>query len=359
MKNYLAHHGVAGQKWGQRHGPPYPLNSNPSKQASLKAKSKSSYNKLYGGNEPSHEVHTMKSISATALLATAIATALIGTKMGNDRQKAKEEKNASSANKDIDETYDLDERYADIGGEKGLNKNETRAQISKKYEVFRDLKAKDYGKKDYKKWYEDMANENQRVDETLTDISKLDKSPIDKAIRYEEITRKGTSSGGIDSLKSKDVTSMLQSAKKSEYGIYDEDDSWESIAKNDRVAGDTDDTMVLFENILANNSNKKNGTRYLLSSKDGSTNILLDYKPSKDWAISEGLQSDELPMAVINLNKINSSYATLTNNMDSSPTLDTYRAGASLQEALESNFLDGENKKLKLYDLGELEIQNK
>ncbi len=41
MKNYLAHHGVAGQKWGQRHGPPYPLNPNPSKQAKLKAKSKS------------------------------------------------------------------------------------------------------------------------------------------------------------------------------------------------------------------------------------------------------------------------------------------------------------------------------
>ena len=41
MKNYLAHHGVAGQKWGQRHGPPYPLNPNASKQASLKAKSKS------------------------------------------------------------------------------------------------------------------------------------------------------------------------------------------------------------------------------------------------------------------------------------------------------------------------------
>ena len=29
MKNYLAHHGVAGQKWGQRHGPPYPLSRNP------------------------------------------------------------------------------------------------------------------------------------------------------------------------------------------------------------------------------------------------------------------------------------------------------------------------------------------
>ena len=30
LKNYyLAHHGVAGQKWGQRHGPPYPLSRNP------------------------------------------------------------------------------------------------------------------------------------------------------------------------------------------------------------------------------------------------------------------------------------------------------------------------------------------
>lgn len=26
-KYYLAHHGIPGQKWGQRHGPPYPLNS--------------------------------------------------------------------------------------------------------------------------------------------------------------------------------------------------------------------------------------------------------------------------------------------------------------------------------------------
>ncbi|MBQ3932881.1 MAG: hypothetical protein II653_03930, partial [Lachnospiraceae bacterium] len=29
MLLYLAHHGVAGQKWGQRHGPPYPLSRNP------------------------------------------------------------------------------------------------------------------------------------------------------------------------------------------------------------------------------------------------------------------------------------------------------------------------------------------
>ena len=53
MMNYIAHHGTPGQKWGQRHGPPYPLNPNPSKQAKLKANSKSSYTKLYGGDRPS------------------------------------------------------------------------------------------------------------------------------------------------------------------------------------------------------------------------------------------------------------------------------------------------------------------
>lgn len=26
--NYLSHHGVQGQKWGIKNGPPYPLNSN-------------------------------------------------------------------------------------------------------------------------------------------------------------------------------------------------------------------------------------------------------------------------------------------------------------------------------------------
>ncbi len=62
MKNYLAHHGVAGQKWGQRHGPPYPLNSNPSKQAKLKAKSKSSYNKLYGNNNTKKKPSVMEEI---------------------------------------------------------------------------------------------------------------------------------------------------------------------------------------------------------------------------------------------------------------------------------------------------------
>jgi hypothetical protein len=34
----LYHHGVEGQSWGKRHGPPYPLDSNSSKQAARKRK---------------------------------------------------------------------------------------------------------------------------------------------------------------------------------------------------------------------------------------------------------------------------------------------------------------------------------
>lgn len=34
----LQHHGIRGQKWGEKHGPPYPLNPNPKKQSELKRK---------------------------------------------------------------------------------------------------------------------------------------------------------------------------------------------------------------------------------------------------------------------------------------------------------------------------------
>lgn len=38
QNDFLMHHGVEGQKWGRRHGPPYPLDDNPSKQAYKKHK---------------------------------------------------------------------------------------------------------------------------------------------------------------------------------------------------------------------------------------------------------------------------------------------------------------------------------
>ena len=72
MKNYLAHHGVAGQKWGQRHGPPYPLSRDPdnAKRAQAdhkknKASTKTSSNspRVSRGTTPSSmRVHVMKGI---------------------------------------------------------------------------------------------------------------------------------------------------------------------------------------------------------------------------------------------------------------------------------------------------------
>lgn len=40
VSNFLEHHGIAGQKWGKQHGPPYPLDRSAQKQAKLKAKAK-------------------------------------------------------------------------------------------------------------------------------------------------------------------------------------------------------------------------------------------------------------------------------------------------------------------------------
>lgn len=72
MKNYLAHHGVAGQKWGQRHGPPYPLSRDPAnaKRAQAdhkknKASTKTSSNspRVSRGTTPSSmQVHVMNGI---------------------------------------------------------------------------------------------------------------------------------------------------------------------------------------------------------------------------------------------------------------------------------------------------------
>ena len=52
MKNYLAHHGVAGQKWGQRHGPPYPLSRDPAnaKRAQADHKKNKASNKTSSGS---------------------------------------------------------------------------------------------------------------------------------------------------------------------------------------------------------------------------------------------------------------------------------------------------------------------
>ena len=72
MKNYLAHHGVAGQKWGQRHGPPYPLSRDPANAKRAQAdhkknkasnKTSSSSPRVSKGSAPSNmQVRVMRGI---------------------------------------------------------------------------------------------------------------------------------------------------------------------------------------------------------------------------------------------------------------------------------------------------------
>lgn len=52
-KDYLEHYGVDGQKWGVQHGPPYPLDDNPSVQAKRKAESNDTYETTKGSSKPS------------------------------------------------------------------------------------------------------------------------------------------------------------------------------------------------------------------------------------------------------------------------------------------------------------------
>lgn len=70
---YLQHHGILGQKWGQRNGPPYPLNESDrsSKEQRLNSKSKSS------SKEESEEKH--KGLTDAQKRAIKIGAAVTGT----------------------------------------------------------------------------------------------------------------------------------------------------------------------------------------------------------------------------------------------------------------------------------------
>ena len=57
--NYLAHHGILGQKWGKRNGPPYPLSEGDHSAAEKKAGYKQS---LSGGESISKKAKTAKNV---------------------------------------------------------------------------------------------------------------------------------------------------------------------------------------------------------------------------------------------------------------------------------------------------------
>ena len=112
MKYYLAHHGVQNQHWGVRHGPPYPLDSNASKQAKRKSASKSSYDKLYGDKKGSSR-HT-GSIMAPAIAVGTSAAYVAGQAI---KYKIDQRKNIRSISNQITDITLLEPRLKDISSE--------------------------------------------------------------------------------------------------------------------------------------------------------------------------------------------------------------------------------------------------
>ena len=109
---YLAHHGIQNQHWGVRHGPPYPLDSNASKQAKRKSASKSSYDKLYGDKKGSSR-HTGTLIGPAIGVGVA-ATYAAGKAIKN---KIEQRKNIKSISDNITNVKLLESRLKDISSE--------------------------------------------------------------------------------------------------------------------------------------------------------------------------------------------------------------------------------------------------
>lgn len=106
--DYLCHHGIEGQKWGVKHGPPYPLDDSVSTGNKLKKRSdkeirKSIKEKKKTGEAFDEEERIYRNTSRAAILGTVfggapagLITAAIARKVMNDKYKAELDKKKES-----------------------------------------------------------------------------------------------------------------------------------------------------------------------------------------------------------------------------------------------------------------------
>ncbi len=127
--DYLSHHGIKGQKWGVRHGPPYPLTA----QAKAKAYPKNSKSGSRYGGDGDGKSSTAKKIAVTvatayvATIATAVIKQSIDSKVYKKKWKDHREDNAKKLEKDrkneqIDPKTGLYLKKKDLGIDDDLKK---------------------------------------------------------------------------------------------------------------------------------------------------------------------------------------------------------------------------------------------
>ena len=147
----LYHHGIQGQKWGIRNGPPYPLGSGASPRAFIEKYSNESYK---GSKKSWDELDTYEKINS-ALLSISVGLALVRTgkaiQRWHDRRAAEKEKKTN--NSSVNAEYK--------GKVKKEMENLTNAELSK--EIQRMRLENEYNrlskesKSEGRKWIEDTG----------------------------------------------------------------------------------------------------------------------------------------------------------------------------------------------------------
>lgn len=135
---YLEHHGILKQKWGVRHGPPYPLDYNDHSPAQKKANHKSELNNYennnpVGGRPASGSDSSAKSTASEEKKSEKVAerSTSTGETKAKETESKKDEKTASSseAKKTDQEKQSLHDRRKARLMEKGLTEEEAENQI--------------------------------------------------------------------------------------------------------------------------------------------------------------------------------------------------------------------------------------
>jgi len=132
MNNYqqeLYHHGIKGQEWGVRNGPPYPLGSGDHSTKEKKSHWKSSLKKTAANNKPAKKRKQLRNKQKEALKKVAIGLGVVGgagalsyvaAKYGRQIVSAAKIKNALAKGYTVENDYsELGKHYADIKLKKG------------------------------------------------------------------------------------------------------------------------------------------------------------------------------------------------------------------------------------------------